>query len=349
MKLPNVVLTCQDGSLVIALLEKDKAVDLVIGSNPDDIAFANKRIYDSGLNLGLVKEWKVCYNLNDAFETVKEKYMNKTDVNIFTNWPFQQGNQGAWVTEHYRFKPLLGKTGTMVAHSTTQFASGTQKHKSILIDLQQSDTTYLDMSTETRFKPKIGARAGYYVTSNRPYSGKTTIKTIDGKEIDIDITKYSALPCVLSSETWEVFEEIHKVKEGTFDQFKEKGTFNAEGRPHIAVPKARYISWNSKKFYLDLKNDELPTSKVSLLFPLTLYDEQQKKSICSQMDLSITRFWLAIMGLLDSRSGGWICRSIPMWATDEIYDDAKFFKKYPTLAKHKALILELAGKIKPNE
>lgn len=347
MKLPNVVLTCQDGSLVIALLEKGDAVDLVIAKNPDDIAFAKKRIFDSGLNLELVKEWKVCYNDNDAFETVKEKYMNKTDVNILTNWPFQQGNQGAWQEQHKKFKPLLGKTGTMVAHATTQFVSGTST--GIFKDLQNSNTTYLDMSTETRFKPKIGARSGYYVTSNRPYSGKTTIKTIDGQEIEVDIRKYPALPCVLSADTFAVFEEIHKIKQGTFDQFKEKGTFNAEGKPHIAVPKARFISWNSKKFYLDPKNDTLPTSKDSLLFPLSLYDEQQRKSICSQMDLSITRFWLAIMGILDSRSGGWICRSIPMWATDEIYDDAKFFKKYPTLTKHKALILELAGKVKPNE
>ena len=190
MKLPNVVLTCQDGSLVIALLEKGKAVALVIGSNPDDIAFGKKRIEDTGLDVSLVKDWKVCYNLNDAFEIMKEKYMSKTDINIFTNWPFQQGNQGAWVKEHYKFKPLLGKTGTMVAHSTTQFVSGTQRHKGILMDLQESDTTYLDMSTETRFKPQIKARAGYYVTSNRSYSGKTTIKTIDGKEIEQNIRPY---------------------------------------------------------------------------------------------------------------------------------------------------------------
>jgi len=349
MQLPNVVLTCQDGSLPIALLEQGKTVDLVIGNNPDDINFSKKRIQDMGYDVLLVKEWKVCYNLDDAFGIVKKKYMSKTDINIFTNWPFQQGNQGAWVDQHYKFKPLLGKTGIMVAHSTTQFVSGTQKHKGILIDLQESDTTYLDMSTETRFKPKIGARAGYYVTSNKPYSGKTTIKTINGKEINVDLRKYTALPCVLSSDIWEAFEEINKIKKGSFNSFKETITEKAKGRPHIVVPKAQHISWNKKKIYLDPKKDELPTSKISLLLDLTYYNDTEKKSICSQIDLSITRFWLAIMGWLDSRSGGWICRSIPMWETDEIYDDSKFFKKYPTLIKHKTLILELAGKIKPNE
>ena len=343
----NVILTCQLGDLAIALLEKNKPVDMLIANNPDDLAFTMRRIEDMGLDISLVKNKKVCYILDDAFDILKGMYMdNEQDINIFTNWPFQQGNQGGWVEQHYKFKPLLGKTGKMVAHSTTQFVSGTQRHKGILQDLQESDTTYLDMSTETRFKPKIGVRAGYYVTSNKPYSGKTTVKTIDGKEIDIDITKYSALPCVLSSEIWEVFEEIKKIQKNTFNSFRETPTKNGIGIPCIAVPKARHISWNKKTFNLNPKTDKLPTARTSLLFDLGYYNEAERKSLCSQLDLSITRFWLAIMGWLDSRSGGWICRSIPMWSTDEIYDDFKFFKKYSTLAKYKPLIIDLAGKIK---
>jgi len=343
--LPLIVINSQQGSM-------EKCIFEYLGVRVDLAIFFSDLERDAYLNTPenkkyLAKSTKVVYNYNEAYSYIENTYMTQgQDINIFTNWRFQQGNQGTWQNDHRRFKILLGQRGTMCAHAAAGMLMDTRK--SIYADLSNSDTPYIVVGTEQRFIPPIGIRSGYYITSNRPSTGKTIVKGYDKVERTVNLKDYPAgLPLAFDGTTLELMDTIRKNRTGVFDQFKEQDTSVGRNQENIVWPKSRHIGWDKKVFRLKSK-DPLPSSKVSLILPLTGYTDTEKRSRCSQMDLSITRAWLAINGILDGRSAGSLCRNIPMWRTDVVYDDESFYTNYPEFNKHRDVICEYASKVKTN-
>ena len=344
--LPFVVMNSQQGSM-------EKYIYEIFGIQVDHSIFfddVDKDSYQNNLKNKnyLAKNIKVLYNESETYTYLHNIYMkqSKQDINLFTNWRFQTGNQGNWPNDHKRFKKFLGNTGTMVAHAPLSMLTKTQE--SIYQNLVDSDTSYIGVGTEKRFIPPIGIRSGYYVTSNRPSKGKTLVKGYDGITHTVNLKDYpGGLPITFDSKTISLMTEICKATKDTFNHFREQLTLRHKSEINIMFPKAMRVSWDKKICRLS-PNDPTPPTSMSLIFALGTYSDLEKKSLCSQMDLSITRAWLAINGLLDRRSAGSLCRNIPMWNTGVVYDDEIFYTNYPAFNKHRDVICEYASKVKTN-